>query len=65
MPVSISSRSGSRTPVGTKIAFFIITANGSQCQRNVLDPPLPRLQYDRRQVIPIQCSHQALHVPVF
>ena len=66
------SRDRSRTPLGTKVNFFVITTNDSQPltvvtknfileAADVLDLPLSRLQYDRRQISPGQCSHQALH----
>ena len=59
MLISISSRGRSRTPVETKIDFFVTTANGFQpltvATKNfildatdVLNPILSRLQYDKR-----------------
>ena len=70
--ISVSRRGGSRTPVETKIEFFVTTTNESKAltviTKNfildatvVLDPPLSRLQYDRRYISPSQCFHQALH----
>ena len=57
--ILLSSRGRSRTPLGTKIDFFVTTANYSEPltvvtknfilrAADVLDPPLSRFQYDRR-----------------